>query len=128
MDHLQYFIRQARGAMQTGGDMPAFAGARYQKGHGLGSIFAKMRAALPWFFKAVGKQALKTGVNVAQDVIAGKKLRDAIRPRLFEGVKSAIQDIGPSVLEGIKTSVKEFTPQSGSGRRRVIKRHRDIFE
>lgn len=105
--------------------MPAFAGVRYQKGHGLGSIFAKMRAALPWFFKEVGKQALKTGINVARDVIGGKQLRDSIRPRIIEGVKSVVQDIGPTVLEGIKTSVKEFVPQSGSGRR---KRRRDIFE
>lgn len=98
--------------------MPAFAGARYQRGHGLGSIFARIRAALPWFFKSVGRQALQTGVDVAKDVLDGRKLRDVIAPRLLEGAKRTASDVGPSVLEGIKTSARDLFSQSGSGKRR----------
>lgn len=116
--YLKYYLDQAQNRVQSGGDMPAFAGVRYQRGHGLGAIFAKIRAALPWFFKSVGRQALQTGVDVAHDVLDGRKLRDVIAPRLLEGAKRTAQDVGPTMLEGIKTTARGLLPQSGSGKRR----------
>ena len=116
--YFQYYRTQAQNRGQSGGGMPAFAGARYQRGHGLGAIFSKIRAALPWFFKTVGRQALQTGVDVAKDVMGGRNLRDVIAPRLLEGAKRTASDVGPSVMEGIKTSAKDLFSQSGSGKRR----------
>ena len=34
--HEQYYVDQAK---QKGGSLPEFLGARFQRGHGLGSIF-----------------------------------------------------------------------------------------
>ena len=106
-----------------GGDMPVFAGARYQKGHGLGSILSGLfRRVLP-FLKANGKNfavnLLRTGVDVADDVFDGsKKFTDALKERVPQGIKRTVQDL-------------KF--QSGSGlakRRKCIghrKRSQDIF-
>jgi len=58
---------------QSGLGMPVFAGARYQHGHGLGSILSGLfrRIILP-FFRANGRtmasKAIKTGLKVADDV------------------------------------------------------------
>ena len=58
---------------QSGLGMPVFAGARYQHGHGLGSILSGLfrRIILP-FFRANGRtmasKAIKTGLEVADDV------------------------------------------------------------
>jgi hypothetical protein len=113
-----YYIAQAQNRIQRGGELPSFGGSRYQKGHGLGAIFARIRAALPWFFKRIGSNVLKTAVNVGQDVMSGRKLGDVIGSRLIEGVKDTARDVGPRIIEGIKSSAKEMMPQSGSGRRR----------
>jgi hypothetical protein len=141
MDPLvNYYVNQARGRTeQSGHGLPAFAGVRYQRGHGLGSIFgnifSKIRGALPWFFKTVGKHALKTGVNVATDVLEGRKVVESLKDRGLEGLKTAAEDVAPRVLEGIKSTARELIPQSGSGKRRkkrLINRkrkrqRRDIF-
>ena len=61
---------------QKGGNLPAFHGAWFQQGYGLGSIFRGLfRWAVPHLqqgAKALGKKALQSGVNVAQDVLAKK--------------------------------------------------------
>ena len=57
---------------QTGNGMPIFAGARYQRGHGLGSMLSGLfsRIILP-FFKANGRmmatKAIKTGLRVEDE-------------------------------------------------------------
>jgi len=62
---------------QNGGEIPVFAGKRFQKGHGLGSILGDFtrRLVLPFFkinAKSMLKNAAKTGVEVASDVIDGR--------------------------------------------------------
>jgi len=64
--------------------MPFYSGAQYQRGHGLGSIFASIgRAVLPLVktgAKAVGREVLKSGSRIASDVLAGENVkRVAIR-------------------------------------------------
>ena len=69
---------------QNGGEIPVFAGARFQRGHGLGSILGGFfrRLVLP-FFKANGKQmlanAVKTGMEVADDVLEGKSMKESAK-------------------------------------------------
>ena len=83
----QYYIDQAK---QQGGSLPAFHGARFQRGYGLGSIFRGLfRFAVPHLqqgTKMLGKKALQTGVDVAQDVLEGKisaeNKRSDYRPRI----------------------------------------------
>jgi hypothetical protein len=54
---------------QAGKGYPVFAGRRYQRGHGLGSIFGGLfKAAMPLLkngAKTLEREALKTGLNIA---------------------------------------------------------------
>jgi hypothetical protein len=62
-----YYIHQA------GKGYPVFAGKRYQRGHGLGSIFGGLcKAAIPFLKKGakiLGHEVLKTGLNIAGYVV-----------------------------------------------------------
>ena len=66
-------------AKQKGGNLLAFHGSRFQEGHGLGSIFKGLfRWAMPHLqqgAKVLGKKALQTGVQVAQDVLEGNNVK-----------------------------------------------------
>ena len=121
-----YYNRQA---LHRGGglvDIPYFAGARYQRGHGIGSIFSSifrgLRSIFPGVLKTVGKHALKTGVNIAGDVLEGRRFQDSIKDHGVQGLKAAAGDVVPQVMETIKQSVKDGQAQSGSGRRK--RKHR----
>ena len=92
--YVNYYLNQAR-QVQGGGSLPVFGGARYQKGHGLGAIFARIRAALPRLFRSFGGHALKTAANVGSDLLGGKKIGEIVKPRLMEGLKSAAGDLAP---------------------------------
>ena len=98
----EYYLNQVN---QKGGKLPAFQGARFQRGYGLGSIFRGLfRWAVPHLkqhAEMLGKKALQTGVNVAQDVLAG------------ENFKTAVTKQGKKAL-GL-TSQK--SPQSGAGKK-----------
>ena len=67
-----YYIHQA------GKGYPVFAGKRYQRGHRLGSIFGGLfKAAMPLLkkgAKTIEREALKTGLNIAGDVVQGRNL------------------------------------------------------
>jgi len=84
--------------------MPVFSGSRIQRGHGLGSILGGFfrRLVLP-FVKNNAKNVL-TGMEVADDVLEGKSLKESAKLR---------------VPAGIKRTVRGLKFQSGSGVRRV---------
>jgi len=111
-----YYLRQ------SGGQLPVFMGARSQKGHGLGSILSGLfRRVLP-FLKANAKNfattALRTGVDIAEDVFDNnKKLGESLKERVPQGIKRAVQNL-------------EFQSGSGLGQRRKCKKRlkRDIFD
>ena len=105
-------------SQQNGGEIAVFAGRRFQRGHGLGSILGGFfrRLVLP-FFKAHGKHmlanAVKTGMEVADDVLEGQSVKESAKKR---------------IPAGIKRTVLSLSGQSGSGvRRRRKRRRRDIF-
>lgn len=65
-----YYVNQA------GSGISVYSGSRYQRGHGLfGKLFSS--AILP-ALKFLGKQALGTGVNVAQDVLHGENFKKSV--------------------------------------------------
>lgn len=152
---------------QTGGAIPVFVGARYQRGHGLGSILGGLFRRVVPFIKqnigTVGKALAKTGLEIAGDVLSGQRVKESLQQRVPEGLKRTaeslnweqahpgVKTIGSSLLKtgadiagdviggkkfkeavlehgpkGIKRTVKAVLRQKGSGRRR--KRHRDIFD
>lgn len=109
-----------------------FAGARVQRGHGLGSIFSAIgRFALPILRRVapiVGRKILKTGAEILGDVAAGQAFKTAAKTRVVDRVS-----------EGINKFVAGEENQSGSGKRRrkvsknkqrkrrQSKKRRDIF-
>ena len=79
--------------------MPVFAGARMQRGfgrfraqtgNGLGGVLRKLfRSAVPFLIrggKGVGRQALKTGVNIGEDI--GKTTSQSKKTRKANASKS----------------------------------------
>ncbi len=73
---------------QVGQGIPVFEGGNLQRGYGLGGILGGLlRSAVPLLkqgVKAIGKHALKTGVNIAQDALAGQNIKTAAKRRLKE--------------------------------------------
>ena len=96
--------------------MAVYTGARFQKGHGLGSVFGSvLRAALPTL-KTAGKKVLKTGletgVGIATDALKGKNIKTAARQRVTQAATKAL-------LASIKATPNRRPPQK---RKRPAKR------
>ena len=111
---------------QCGSGMPVYQGSQMQRGHGLGSVLSGLfRNVWPLIrngLKSLGLHTFKTGVDVANDVVAGSSFKESAKKR---------------VPEGIKTFVSSQFGQSGSGKRkrrislrfkRKKKSKRDIFD
>ena len=78
--------------------MAAFTGARYQRGHGLGNKLCSLtKFAMPFLkkgAKAVGKQAMKTGMNIAQEVMLGQNIKKAAKRHLSQGLTELVTQQG----------------------------------
>jgi hypothetical protein len=108
---------------QSGSGLPVFQGSRGQRGHGIGSILSGLfRTAMPILKRGLtffGKEALRTGANIANDVADGQTLGNSAKRRIWER---------------INTYVPGLVAQSGSGKHRrrsskkKAKRHHDIFD
>jgi hypothetical protein len=93
---------------------PVFAGRRYQKGHGLGSIFGGLfKAAMPLLkkgTKTLEREALKTGLNIAGDVVQGRNIKQAAKSRLISTEEKLLQKsmdtVGPPGKRVIKGPAK----------------------
>lgn len=118
---------------QAGGGHPVYVGSRFQRGHGLGSVFGGLfKAAMPLLkkgAKTLGQQALKTGLEMVGDVVEGKNLKQAAKSRLTTAgrniVNRAIGYAGPPGERAIKTPVKR---KRGSRRQtRQQNTSKDIF-
>jgi len=99
-----------------------FAGRRFQRGQGLGSILGGFvrRLVLPFFktnAKSMLKNAAKTGVEVASDVIDRRCFSDSVKNRIPAGIKRGVQEIA---FQSTPAKQRKPTPR----RRR---RRRDIF-
>jgi len=112
---------------QSGNGMPVFVGGRGQAGHGLGSMLSSLfRSAFPMIKRGLatfGKHALKTGLEIADDMVQGESFKNSATKRVPDGIKR------------FATSAN-FINQSGSGRvkrsrrvKRKVKRrrHNDVF-
>ena len=75
-----------------------FQGIPYQRGYGLGSFFGRLfRSILP-IAKSVGKSALKTvgkeainmGLNVANDVVKGRKVKKSLKKHGLKASKNLL--------------------------------------
>ena len=110
----QYYVDQAK---QKGGNLPAFHGARFQRGYGLGSIFKGLfRWAMPHLqqgAKMLGKKALQTGVQVAQDVLGGENVKTATKKRAKQALGLPSQNSSQSGA-GKKAIKRKAEPRKNS--------------
>jgi len=87
--------------------MPVFVGSRHQRGHGLGSVLGGIfrRFVIPLFKnhgKALARDALRTGVNVVEDVLDGRTLKDSIKRHVPEGIKRSAQSLIRQFGSGVR--------------------------
>ena len=121
---------------QVGHGMPYFSGASYQRGYGLGSIFNSIaKTVLPLIksgAKAVGKEALKSGMAFASDVVAGKNVKQAAINRaksagsnLFQAAKQKARSNLFRDPRVVPVKRKKKNPARVQKKKR--KKHNDIF-
>jgi len=114
---------------QSGNGMPVFHGARMQRGHGLGSILSGLfRRAWPVIqsgAKAFGKQFLKTGLQVANDVVEGQTFKESGMKRVPEGIKSFVSS---NILNAQSGSGRKRPPPKRLIKRPVKRTKQDIFD
>ena len=119
----EYYLNQAK---QKGGNLPGFHGARFQRGFGLGSIFKGLfRWAVPHLkqgAKMFGKRVLQTGVNVAQDVLAGENLKTAVKRQGKKALGLTSQNSPQSGAgkKGTKRKAQRRNNSSPPGKKRKI--------
>ena len=107
MDWKNYYIDQAG----NGINYDYFRGNVYQKGYGLSGTFKKFfkwivpifkRLALPVVksgLKTIGKEALSSATNIANDVILGKNLKEATNKNI-SGSLNNLKEKLENKLEG----------------------------
>ena len=111
-------MRRKRYCCDASRQMFVFRGARYQRGHGLGNVIGGLfrRVVLPFlqrstkdalpFLKKNKKMliryVLKTGMDVADDVLEGKSLKSSVKKRIPQGIKRSAGDVDWQTGSGIR--------------------------
>ena len=117
---------------QSGKGYPVFAGRRYQRGHGLGSIVGGLfKAAIPLLRKGantIGREALTAGLHIAGDVVEGRNIKQAAESRL----KSKGQNLFQKAMDTVDPQDNELLKDLPSEKRSDVGRlsngtHRMIF-
>ena len=119
---------------QDGGWTPYYAGAKYQKGHGLGSMFSGMlKSALPLLKKGamgLAKSAVETGLNIAKDGIEGKNLKDSFNKNLKlagSGLLNKSLNYVASTKRNNKRKHTSTNKKSKKAKKPRVSRNNDIF-
>ena len=90
---------------QAGQGMPIFIGRRHQRGHGIGNVLGGLLRRVVGFLGSRGldflkqnrqtavSNLIKTGFDIAKDVTSGKKVKEALKTRIPEGIKQTAQEL-----------------------------------
>src|SRR5256885_13950463 len=127
-----YYVNQA------GSGIGGFAGVRYQRGDGFlgrlwtGGILPIIKKALPLFSdigKQVGKRALSTGLDIAQDVLDEEDvnmatLKESAKKRLKQGAKAAGKDTIAHIRSLAGVGVKTRRRRARNKKRRKVYKKR----
>jgi hypothetical protein len=100
---------------QAGNGMNVFRGASFQKGYGVGSFFGGLlRSVMPLIksgARALGRQALSSGVSLLGDLVEKKPFKQSFKARMSEA--------GENLKRKAEDKIKVL---SGSGLKRRKKR------
>ena len=123
---------------QVGRGHPVFTGPRTQRGYGLGGILGGLfRSAMPLLkqgAKTLGREAIRTGVGIAQDALEGKNVKTSAQNRLRRAGRSLANSALRSVRTRITGARKRGIKRKASGRRAIsssrkrARRSHDIFD
>lgn len=120
---------------QAGNGLSYYQGTSLQKGYGIGGFFARLfRSAMPFLSrgaKTVGKEALRTGTLIANDLLSGQDLsssaksrtKDAGKALARKALKTADEMIGHGIFKRKRKKTGRIIPKKarkGKGR--------DIFD
>ena len=123
---------------QAGSGYNVYRGAPYQEGYGIGSflggLFRSVFPLLKQGAKTVGKELLRTGINVAGDVLDNNSpIEEALKTRWQEAksnlktkAKNKINQVlvGSGKKKKVSFTIKRKIDGGGGG----IKKYRDIFD
>jgi len=120
---------------QSGNGLNYYQGATYQKGYGIGGLFRSLfRVAIPLFksgAKAIGKQMLKSGVDLVNDVAQGVDVQTAAKQRLKEAGKvlanKATTKVRTMIGSGKKNKKRKQSKRGIISRSAKKHKVRDIF-
>ena len=125
-----------------GGALPYFTVSRVQRGHGFGSLLGGLLRTVAPLIKrgalALGIRALKTGAQIAGDVLSGENIRTAAKRRTKTAGRDLLQSRlatppGKRVKRAApKKRIKRAAPKKGIKRRTTTKRrqlpiYHDVF-
>ncbi len=106
MDFNKYYLDQA-----NGDTFPIYHGNPYMRGYGFGSVFRRLfrwivpiikENALP-VVKNIGKEAVKSAFNIANDTIEGKSFVESAKTNLKQSLNDLSKQFGGSLtVEGKK--------------------------
>ena len=102
--YIQYYDDQVGGGVRN-----VFSGSTYQRGRGvgawLGGLFRKMLPYISSGVKAVGKETLRAGINVLDDVANnGANFKEAVKLRAKESGKNLKRKAAAKIAEMMKGS------------------------
>ena len=126
-DYEHYYLQQ------VGHGLPVFHGSSAQRGHGLGNILgALFRSAVPLLkrgAKTLGKEALRTGVEIVGDVVEGRSIRDAAKSRSIAAGKRVAKRAVSRVTQSKNDKKRKRTTKPAIRKRaKRAKRSLDIFD
>ena len=139
-DVTRYYNLYSKG--QTGG-MPVFSGRRRQCGHGIGNVLGSLLRRVVGFVGSRGldfikqnrqaavKNIIRTGLDIAKDVTGGKKVKEALRTRIPQGIKQTASEL-QFQLGAQKPREQQQQQQQRKRKRRPVlkqkkKKKKDIF-
>jgi hypothetical protein len=137
MDFNSYYLNQ------VGSGLPVFYGTKYQRGHGLGSIFKSFYRWISPIFKqhalpvlkqgatTLGEEAIRTAANLANDALSGKNIEEAALERAKEAVgsiSSKAQNYLKQSQVGSGYKAKRYNPYNSVQKKKISNRTRDIFD
>lgn len=103
-----YYVNQA-----GNGAAPAFMGSRNQRGHGFGSFFSSLWKGVSPYLSKIGGQVLKSGANVARDMLDGKSFSESARARASQGITEYLGDGQPPGQTGSGARKRKRTKSRG---------------
>ena len=110
-----------------GASFPVYRGLPYQRGAGLGSIFRGiLRFVLPFAKsagKTVGREALRSGASIVQDLLEGEPLEASVKQRAEQAVQRILRQKGKGLGRPSGKGPKAL-PIKGRAQRKKTKRQK----